>query len=115
MLKQILEEPLNIEGVTTVALIARDGFVIEFAQKLPLDMEALGALGSCSMKFFHKFGDWVHRGPVKHIELEYYDGAIVITRLSQDEFLAIITDTKSALGQITFMLPKISARVATVL
>jgi predicted regulator of Ras-like GTPase activity (Roadblock/LC7/MglB family) len=54
-------------------------------------------------------------GAVQQIVFEYRAGAIIITRVSDDELLAIITDTRSPLGRLAYMLPKISTRVASVI
>jgi predicted regulator of Ras-like GTPase activity (Roadblock/LC7/MglB family) len=114
MLKRILEEFLHIEGVTSAALIGRDGFIIEFAQSDSLNIEALGALGSIAMSFFSRFGTSLDMGSLQQIVLEHHTGAIIITQISDDGFLAIITDTKSNIGHLTYVLPKIYPRVAAV-
>ena len=115
MLKLILEEFLHIEGVTSAALIGRDGFVIEFAQNDSSDVEVLGALGSSAMTFISRLGASMNMGSLQQIVLEHHTGAIIITQISDDEFLAIITDTESNLGQLTYVLPKICPRVAAVI
>ena len=112
MLKQILKEFLLIEGVRSVALIARDGFVIESAQNNHSDLEALGALSSSEMRFFSRAGASLNMGSLRQIVLEHRTGAIIFTRITDDEFLAILTDTKAVLGHLTYTLPKMSSRVA---
>ena len=112
MLKQILKEFLRIEGVTSVALIARDGFVIESEQNNPSDLEALGALSSGEMRFFSQGGASMNKGSLRQIVLEHRTGAIILTHITDDEFLAILTDTKAVLGHLTYALPKMSSRVA---
>ena len=115
MLKEILKEFLQIDGVTSAAVIAHDGFFIEQIQTGPADTEALAALGSCAMSFFSGIGTTMQMGPVQQIVFEYRAGAIIITRVSDDELIAIITDTKIPLGRLTYMLPKISSRMAAVI
>jgi len=115
MLKEILKEFLLIDGVTSAALIARDGFLIESVQNDPADTEALAALGSCALKFFSRIGTSMQMGAVQQIVFEYRAGAIIITRVSEDELIAIITDTKSTLGRLSYLLPKISTRMAAVI
>jgi predicted regulator of Ras-like GTPase activity (Roadblock/LC7/MglB family) len=115
MLKEILKEFLQIDGVTSAALITRDGFFIESIQKEPEDIEALAALGSCAMNFFSGIGTAMQMGPVQQMVFEYRAGSIIITRVSDDELLAIVTDTRSILGRLTYLIPKISTRVAAVI
>jgi uncharacterized protein len=115
MLKEILKEFLQIDGVTSAALIARDGFFIESIQNGPADTEALAALGSSAMRFFSGTGTLMQMGPVQQIVFEYRAGAIILTRVSDDELLAIITDTRLTLGRLTYLIPKISTRMAAVI
>ena len=115
MLKEILKEFLLIEGVTSAALIARDGFLIESIQNETADSEALAALGSCALRFFTGIGTSMQMGHAQQIVFEYRAGAIILTRVSDDELLAIITDKRSTLGHLAYMLPKISTRVAAVI
>jgi predicted regulator of Ras-like GTPase activity (Roadblock/LC7/MglB family) len=115
MLKEILREFLLIDGVISVSLIARDGFLIESLQNEPADAEALAALGSCAMRYFSGIGTSMQMGHAREIVFEYRAGAIILTRVSDNELLAIITDTKSTLGRLAYMLPKITIRVAAVI
>ena len=115
MLKEILKEFLLIDGVTSAALIARDGFLIDSVQNEPEDAEALAALGSCAMSYFSGIGTSMQMGHAQQIVFEFRAGAIILTRVSGDELLAVITDTKSTLGRLAYILPKITTRVAAVI
>jgi predicted regulator of Ras-like GTPase activity (Roadblock/LC7/MglB family) len=112
MMKHVLEEFLQIEGVTTAALISTDGFLIESAGSVPVDGDALAALGSCAMQFFSRFGTVLDRGSARNCVLEYGEGSIIFQQIADDELLAIITAARSAPGQLAYILPKISTRVA---
>jgi predicted regulator of Ras-like GTPase activity (Roadblock/LC7/MglB family) len=112
MLKKVLEEFLQIDGVKTAALISRDGFVIELAGASPEDVDALGALGSSSARFFDTFGDSVDKGPLRKLTVEYLGGTITITPPTPDEFLAVITSSGASIGRINFLLDQATKRVA---
>jgi uncharacterized protein len=112
MLKSILGEFLTIDGVTTAALVGRDGFVIEIVSQQPVDIEALGALGSGLMQFFDRGGYSLEMGPLRQLAIEFGEGAIILTALTSDEFLAVITDSRAAVGRVSYALEKTSARVA---
>ncbi|MGA2919067.1 roadblock/LC7 domain-containing protein [Methanoregula sp.] len=114
MLKEILKEFLLIEGVNTVALIGRDGFVIEIVQTSPTDIDALGALCSSSMRFF-EHGPSMKMGAPRQIVMEYGNGPLILTPVTKDEFLAILADTTAGLGRLNYTLPKISSRVAAII
>jgi uncharacterized protein len=115
MLKQILQEFLQIEGVTTAALIGRDGFLIDYVGSEPTDKDALAALGSCAMAFFSRAGIALEMGLVRQSMIEHDDGTIIFTRINDDELLAVMTGAESPSGRITYILPKITMRVAAVI
>ena len=115
MLKSVLEEFLQIEGVTTAALVSTDGFLIECAGREPADSDALAALGSCAMNFFSRAGNILDRGSARQFVLDYQEGSIIFMQISDEELLAIITGIQSAPGRLAYILPKISTRVAAVI
>jgi predicted regulator of Ras-like GTPase activity (Roadblock/LC7/MglB family) len=115
MLKCVLEEFLQIEGVTTAALIATDGFLIDYVGSEPTDKDALAALGSCAMQFFSRTGIALEMGRVRQSVLEYEDGTIILTQISDEELLAVITGIESTLGRLAYILPKITTRVAALI
>jgi len=115
MMKHVLEEFLQIEGVTTAALISQDGFLIEAAGQVPADGDALAALGSCAMRFFSYAGNAIGRGEARQFVLEYGEGSIIFMQISGDELLAVITENQSTSGRLAYILPKMSTRVAAVI
>jgi predicted regulator of Ras-like GTPase activity (Roadblock/LC7/MglB family) len=115
MIKHVLKEFLQIDGVITAALIGRDGFVIEYVENNPSDIEALGALGSEAMRSFSKGGASMKMGSVQQVVLEHQTGAIIVTKVTEDEYLAVLADTTSTLGRLAYILPKITTRVAAVM
>jgi predicted regulator of Ras-like GTPase activity (Roadblock/LC7/MglB family) len=111
MLKRVLEEFLQIEGVTTAALVSSDGFLIETTGSVPVDGDALAALGSCAMQFFSRAGFALDRGRARQFVLEHEGGSIIFMQISDNELLAIVTGTRSTPGRLAYILPKISTRV----
>jgi len=115
MLKRVLEEFLQIEGVTTAALITTDGFPIECVGSEPVDRDALAALGSCAMHFFSRAGVSLDLGSARQFVLEHQSGSIIFMRISDDELLAVITGTDSSPGRLAYILPRISTRITAVI
>jgi predicted regulator of Ras-like GTPase activity (Roadblock/LC7/MglB family) len=115
MLKRVLEEFLQIEGVTTAAIIARDGFLIESVGSVPVDKDALAALGSCAMNFFSRAGVSLDRGQARQYVLEHQNGSIIFTWISEDELLVVITGMQSPPGRLAYILPKITTRITAVI
>jgi uncharacterized protein len=115
MLKQILEEFLSIDGVTAAALVGRDGFVIEIVETYPTDSDALGALCADAVQFFERSGAAMDRGSLRQLMFEYRNGVLILTPVTKDEFLAILTDTTTVLGRLTYTLAKTSSRISAVI
>jgi predicted regulator of Ras-like GTPase activity (Roadblock/LC7/MglB family) len=115
MLKRVLEEFLQIEGVITAALIATDGFLIEYAGNEPEDRDALAALGSCAMDFFSRAGIALDMGSARQFVLDHQGGSIIFMQISDEELLAVITGTHTSPGRLAYILPKISTRVVAVI
>ena len=57
MLRQILEEFLQGEGVTAAVVVGRDGFVIESAVSGNLDIDAIGAMVSTGLGSAEAMGE----------------------------------------------------------
>jgi predicted regulator of Ras-like GTPase activity (Roadblock/LC7/MglB family) len=112
MLNQILSEFLNQAGVTTAALIGRDGFVIDVATNATLDSDALGALGSSYINFFEKGITMLEKTSLRQMTLEHLNGAIILTPITREEFLMILTDTTVGLGTLANRIMNSSPRIA---
>ena len=112
MLKQILSEFLNNAGVTTAALVGRDGFVIDVASNASLDRDALGALGSSSINFFENGSTLMEDSRLRQMTLEYLNGAIILTPVSREEFLMILTDTTIGIGILAHRIVNTRLRLA---
>ena len=120
MLKLILSEFLNHAGVTTAALVGRDGFVIDVAtnatlDNATLDRDALGALGSSYINFFEKGLTMLEKTGVRQMTLEHLNGAIILTPITREEFLMILTDTTIGLGSLANRIMTSSPRLAMVM
>lgn len=111
MLRQVLSEFLTNPSVTTAALVGRDGFVIDVATTTSLDRDALGALGSSSINFFEN-GTLMEHSNLQQMTLEYLNGAIILTPVTREEFLMILTNTTDDLGNLTYRIAHIRPRVA---
>jgi predicted regulator of Ras-like GTPase activity (Roadblock/LC7/MglB family) len=115
MLQKILSEFLQIDGVTTAALVGHDGFVIEYIRNDALDIDALAALSSDAVRFFSRAGPATGMGAPRQIVLESPGGAIIISRINDEEFLVVVANTRLMLGRLAHEIPKISLRIAAVI
>jgi len=102
-------------GVTTAALVGRDGFVIDVATTTSLDRDALGALGSSSINYFENDNTLMESSKLRQLTLEYLNGAIILTPVTREEFLMILTDSTDNLGELTYRIVNNMPRVAAVM
>jgi len=111
MLKAVLEELFTIQGVNAAALVGRDGFVIEIVKLNSVDTDALGALTSSALSFFDKSG--MGMGGLKQLVLEHRDGAIIITPITKDEFLVLLSEVQASTGRLAYIVSQATGRVAS--
>jgi predicted regulator of Ras-like GTPase activity (Roadblock/LC7/MglB family) len=115
MLKQILGEFLNLEGVSAAVVIGRDGFVIESAVSGKMDIDALGAMASTGIGTSEAMGRELGKGQLTQMLVELDKGAIIISPLSKDELIAIVGENVSNLGRIRYELKKNKERLVAAL
>jgi uncharacterized protein len=115
MLKQILGEFLNLEGVFAAVVVGRDGFVIESALSGKIDVDALGAMASTGIGTSEAMGKELGKGELTQLLVELDKGPIIISPLSRDELIAIVAESSSNLGRIRYELKKNKERLVAAL
>ena len=106
MLKKILGEFLNLEGVSAAVVVGRDGFVIESATSGKMDIDALGAMASTGIGTSEAMGRELGKGEIAQMLVELDRGPIIISPLSKEELIAIVAENSSNLGRIRYELKK---------
>lgn len=112
MIQQVLNEYLTLEGVTTAALISRDGFCIALATHDGVDPDALGALAAQVMTLFARGSAALDGGRLQRLLLEFRGGAAIITPVTDEEFLVILTRTTESVGRLNYLIAVSAPRVA---
>ncbi|HNY89053.1 MAG: Roadblock/LC7 domain protein [Euryarchaeota archaeon ADurb.Bin294] len=115
MLKQILGEFLNLEGVSAAVVVGRDGFVIESAVSGKMDIDALGAMTSTGIGTSEAMGKELGKGQLNQLLVELDKGPIIVSPLSKDELIAIVAENASNLGRIRYELKKNKERLVAAL
>lgn len=115
-MKNLLSELLRVEGVNAVAVVGRDGFVIEgLTGGGRLDIEAVGAVISTGIGSAEVMGDSLKVGEMTQAMIEYKDGVIVMGLITRDAILAIVADQKSNLGNVRYQLKQRAPEIARAL
>ncbi len=115
MLKQILGEFLNVDGVSAAVVVGRDGFVIESATSGKMDIDALGAMASTGIGTSEAMGKELGKGELTQMLVELDKGPIIISPLSKDELIAIVADSTANLGRIRYEVKKNKERLVAAL
>ena len=103
--KEALEDFLRIEGVTAVAIVGRDGFVIESASRITLDPDALGAVVASAIGASEIFGSDFAMGKLEQFLLEFEMGKAIIAAAGND-ILVLTTDTTAVIGSVRYTVKK---------
>jgi predicted regulator of Ras-like GTPase activity (Roadblock/LC7/MglB family) len=115
MLKQILSEFLRLDGVSAAVVVGRDGFVIESAETGSIDTEALGAMASTGMGTSEAMGTELGKGEMAQMMVEFDNGPILLSPLSEDELIAVVAEKEVNIGRIRYELKKNRERIIAAL
>ncbi|MDD1667637.1 MAG: roadblock/LC7 domain-containing protein [Methanomicrobiales archaeon] len=115
MLNQILAEFLKLEGVFAAVVVGRDGMVIESAVSGKVDTDALGAMASTGMGTAEAMGNELGKGELHQMLVELEKGPILLSPLSKDELIAIVSNNTGNIGRIRYELKKNKERIIAAL
>jgi hypothetical protein len=106
-LRALLEEVVAIKGITGVALISNDGFVIESAAAAgqDLDLDFLGGVATSSLAASQALSEFFGKGEVSQVMVEFAEGPVLLAPVGAASVLATI-DSSQNLGRVRFQLKK---------
>lgn len=106
-LKESVRRIAQIDGVTTAAVVARDGFLIEGqSSDGRLDAEAVGAVISTGIGSSEVMGNELGAGEMAQALIEFRSGSILIAPLGTDAILAVVTGPDVNIGNVRFQLKR---------
>ncbi|SRR5690554_1268805 len=115
-LKSHLENMLAIKGVTGVAIVSTDGFIVEGASEEDFDLSFIGGLVASSLASSKVLADLMGEGDIKQTMIEYEKGPVLMTPLDSHGvagYVAVLTlDTATTLGRVRFQLRKMLPELA---
>jgi len=115
MLHRILADMVKLEGVNVVAVVGRDGFVIEHMSNIKMDADALGAMASTSVGTSEAMGLELGKGGFDQVLVELENGPIMLSLISENEILAIVAAKGSNIGRIRYEARKNKDRIVAAL
>lgn len=115
-LKAVLEEIVRIKGVTSAALIGKDGLVVESvtAEGVSIDLDFLGGVASSSVASSQALAEFFGKGNVNQAMIEFEEGPVLLTPVGEtgEQFLLLNTlDSTQNLGRVRFQLKRFLSRV----
>jgi len=114
-LKGILMDFTRIEGVSGVAIIGKDGFVVE--QVMPaggVDLDALAAMVTTLYGSATRLGEELASGGTDLIIVEYRNNYVLVCDLGEALF-AVLADKRALLGRVRFEMRRQRDRIRAAL
>ena len=103
--KDVLKEFLNIDGVRAVAVVGRDGFVIENVSTDKLDTDALGAVVASAIGASEMIGKDFNLGKLDQYLLEFSNGKAIVATAGE-YILVLITEASAVIGSVRYAVKK---------
>ncbi|MDH5545119.1 MAG: roadblock/LC7 domain-containing protein [Gammaproteobacteria bacterium] len=113
-MSRVLNDFLTIDGVDAVALVGRDGFVIDSSSTLDLNMDALGAMVATSVEAAEKLGTELKLGNMGQYLSEFSEGKVIMAPV-KDDILAVFANKDVVIGSIRYAISKQMPKLVNVL
>ncbi len=102
----ILNSLLKIEGINGTVVVSRDGFVIDSASSVGMDVEAIGAVISTGFGASETMGNELKMGKMGQVTAEFEHGVLVSAVIGQEAIPAIVTGSNANLGNVRYQARK---------
>lgn len=111
-LKDLLNEFAKLQGVTTVCLVGRDGFLLDSIATIGIDTEMIGAIASSGFGASESMGRQLGKGTLSMTMIEFENGPVLFAPVGEDAFIVIIAEKDSNLGMVRLKLKKHCSEIA---
>jgi predicted regulator of Ras-like GTPase activity (Roadblock/LC7/MglB family) len=117
MFENVIAGLLRVDGVKGVAIVSRDGLLIEGqASDRTIDIESVAAMvATVYGTALNVSGEVFHEQAIDMVTLESPKGKILAVDAGENAVLAVITDPKVNLGLIRIYLGRNAEKVASML
>lgn len=112
-MKQVLDNLVEVDGITSAVLVGRDGFVIEYSGEKTLDSEAVGAMVTIAFKACDNMGRELNLGGAFQVMFEFERNMVMAVAIGEEAVLAVVTAANANLGIIRFQVKKFSRELAS--
>jgi CheY-like chemotaxis protein/predicted regulator of Ras-like GTPase activity (Roadblock/LC7/MglB family) len=105
-LKALLAGVAELAGVSLIALIDREGAVMEVAGGFLPEAEFTGALAACLVESTDGVGRALMQGRLQSLILEYDAGVVLLNAVGADAMLAVVLGDPAVLGKVRYHVKK---------
>lgn len=106
-LKEELAELAKVEGILSVVVISRDGFVVDGVNTSgSLDQDAVAAVVSASIGASERMGHELQTGSMEHMLVECDHGIVSVNMLGHDAVLTSVADSRANIGTVRYQIKK---------
>ncbi|MGC8874246.1 MAG: roadblock/LC7 domain-containing protein [Chloroflexia bacterium] len=103
-LRQLLGSIHALSGVSLAAVVASDGLLIEGVSDPGVETDAICAVASNGLVMAEAVGREINKGGAVQAILEFENGVVVLEPLSDDAMVLVVSDRRTNLGRIRFLL-----------
>lgn len=105
-LREQLEDFLQVEGITTVVVVGRDGFIIDSASTGSFNIDEVGAVVSTGMGSSESIGVDLAVGNMQQGMLEYDSGIVFMNALGEDAIFVLVARPNVNLGMVRLQIKR---------
>ncbi|UCH94646.1 MAG: DUF4388 domain-containing protein [Candidatus Aminicenantes bacterium] len=105
-LREQLEDFLQVEGVSTVVVVGRDGFIIDSASTGSFNIDEVGAVVSTGMGSSESMGGDLGVGDMQQGMLEYDNGIVFMRALGEDAIFVVVASPNVNLGMVRLQIKR---------
>jgi len=99
-LHQVLSRLTDLDGVISALVVSRDGFVVDHVSNVKLELDMVSAVVATGFNILDKIGQELKNGEFETAMVEYADGPVVISPLTEDIMLVVTASSETTLGRI---------------
>lgn len=101
-----LEDFLQVEGVTTVVVVGKDGFIINYASTGSFNIDEVSAVVSTGMGSLESMGADLGVGDMQQGMLEYDGGIVFMNALGEDAIFVVVARPNVNLGMVRLQIKR---------
>ncbi len=114
-LRVVLTDLTRIEGVTGVAVVSKDGFVIDYV--MPgggIDLDALAAMVTTLYGAATRLGEELRMGEIENFMVEYRNNYVLLDDLGE-ALVVLLAERRAILGRLRYELRRQRDRIRAAL